>query len=180
MYVPSIFREIEALEAEPPPAEPRSVFGTRDTISGLLIGVGVLALVILLLRNQMRKRDKDSFRAVRPRQTLTGDVGLDRLETAMADANELTRTLASSADNRAARLEALIEDADRRIAELERLRGGAVDPTDNGRRSTGDAIAKLHASGADAQAISDELGVPVGEVELHLSLRSRRAVSDRK
>lgn len=134
-------------------ATPASGGGIGDSIlPGLLIAAGMLLATTLVMRLTWRKarqrkvaaatgpsEPKERLQAVRERAVS----GREPLESLMADAEALTRRCASVLDMKAARLEALIADADERLAQLERAgRVGAsredVDlPGDAAGRETG-------------------------------------------
>jgi len=156
-------------------------------------------LTIVSVRHYRRRR---ATRAGEPDQT--GRERIDELKEAAsrravvegysADAEELTRRLAAILDNKAARLEVLIERADEAVARLEGARvarvgsglsrsgpgpdaGGATvvrhaDPQPaEGSNPVHDRVEALSQSGMPPVEIARETGLPVGQVELILALR---------
>lgn len=117
------------------------------------------------------------------------------MEDLLAELQELARSINAQIDTKFAKLEASIQDADRRIAELKRLNGrnGDPPPTPNGRldlvvgddaapplrrpeREVSDRHARvyeLHDAGKSPVEIAQTLGQTPGEIELILSLRPR-------
>ncbi|TVQ31122.1 MAG: hypothetical protein EA376_11100 [Phycisphaeraceae bacterium] len=165
----------------------------------LLLGGGVLLLCVWALtslRKKMVDRAQRSQRtpgerieSVRRRATSNAHI-----ESVMADAEELTRRLAAHLDNKAARLEKLIAEADDRLARLEEASGpsGAARPNPRRRSINGGAHEEGHRAttllheGADpltrrVHELADEglgtveiaqrLEEQVGKVELILALR---------
>lgn len=93
---------------------------------GLLMAVGVLAVGLSIwfsLRKKLKRgfvqaRESSSERIERVRAKATHGQR-ERIETYMTDAEELTRRLAAILDNKAERAEAMINTAEKRLAELE-------------------------------------------------------------
>lgn len=98
---------------------PNGLLANRDNISGLLTTAGLVVIVSMLLRsNRKRMRERSEQLVTMPLPQKSGNAVLDRLDTMMANANELSRTLAGSIDSRAVRLEILLAEADQRIETL--------------------------------------------------------------
>lgn len=96
--------------------------GSKSMVPGMLMAMGVLLMVFLLMRRVIRN-------AARRPPTLQPDERLsaihDRaiasitpLEKAIADAEQLARRLAATMDNKADRLDILIQEADRKLEQL--------------------------------------------------------------
>ena len=103
--------------------------GERSALPGLMIAGGMLLATTLVMRMTWRKsrRRKAAAKAQpgTPKERLetVREEALHArapIESLMADAEELTRRCAAILDTKAARLEALIADADERLARLER------------------------------------------------------------
>ncbi len=106
----------------------------KDSLSGILIGVGTIMMVFVIAR--MLRRQSANRRAhaaepprQRPKPSTDSSFGsaatYDRLNRLMTDAEELTRRLAAILDNKAARIEVLIEHADQRLQALEAANAAA-------------------------------------------------------
>jgi len=152
-------------------------------LPSILMIAGILLLVIILMskqKNRGRKRGPVSEPNERLADLRQSAAGRDTLHTVMADVEELAQRLAAQLDNKAARIEKLIADADDRLARLEqaaaqpapeappatpRLTNQSDDPT----RSR---IYELADKGLSSIDIARRLDQPTGHVELILSLRS--------
>lgn len=116
--------------------------------------------------------------------------GLDtRMDAMLDDGRELTERLASVLDEKAARLEELLEHAERRIAELEKLVAangwdGIGDgtglslrrPTENAAGGIEPMTEKIYAladSGLKPLQIAQQLHQHIGKIELILALRGK-------
>ncbi|MFI4897733.1 MAG: hypothetical protein ACIARR_07900 [Phycisphaerales bacterium JB059] len=182
-----------------------SVSALQQFLPGALLAFGVLVLVMVMVRLLRRNLSKNA-----PANSGTPKERIERIraeasarppaETFQADAEELTRRLAAILDNKAARLELLIEEADERLARLDRASIGAsvsvrpVEPDAGAFRTSAPepapvAPAPQHAASdpthrqiyelADAGLgpveIAQRLDQPIGQVELILNLRRRGA-----
>lgn len=158
---------------------------------GILMTLGVLAVGLSVwwsLRKKLRHgfaqaRESTDEKIQRVRATATHGQR-ERIESYMADAEELTRRLAAILENKAERVEALIDRAEKRIAELEgRLSSSPevttrrVEPAapDANRYEAADPIAvdvyRLADEGRTSVEIARELDEHTGKVELILALR---------
>jgi len=173
--------------------------GGGSALPGILMTLGVLAVGLSVwwslrkkLRHgfaQARESTHDKIQRVRSGAT-SGQ--RDRIETYMADAEELTRRLAAILENKAERVEALIDRAEARIAEMEgkaqspRVTTRRVEPSssqpvradvapDAIRYEAADPIAvdvyRLADEGRTSVEIAKELDEHTGKVELILALR---------
>ncbi len=168
-----------------------------ELMSGLMMAAGVGIVVSVLLRN-LRKRSRR--RAQSPEwdtpeeriEEIRGEAarrGRASAEMAAAETEDIARRLAAVLDNKAAKLEILLDEADRRIAALEAAQAGArepaqaervVDEADAGEGASNgrsfepgdhDPVHRLADEGVEPVEIAQRLGRPVGEVELILALR---------
>lgn len=199
---------------EPTPAEGEQATVTQETapsvsalqqfLPGALLAFGVLVLVMVTIRLLRRNLSKNA-----PANTGSPKERIEQIraeasarpptETFQADAEELTRRLAAILDNKAARLELLIEEADDRLAKLDRANLGAsvrtrpVEPDAGAFRTappeptpvaatpppasnpTHRQIYELADSGLGPVEIAQRLDQPIGQVELILNLRRRGA-----
>jgi len=163
----------------------------------LTAGVALVTLwALITVRRRLRARldeqstPRERIDAIRDRAAKQSK-GADELGAVMADAEELTRRLAAHLDNKAARLQLLLDEADARIAELNRLAGNAsradarsqVRTTAAARRAAvplgppddvdplSRDVYRLADEGADPLAIAQRLNEQVGKVKLILALR---------
>jgi hypothetical protein len=170
---------------------------SNDAKAYVAIAVGVLGLAYLWLR-QSRKR-KDPLEKA-PFSSLSQQRAVERqMQSLLVEMAEMVRQMTAAIDTRAARLNLLIEEADRRIAELQRLGvtgptrpdaanaatprlAGSADPPADlaGIEALSDGpdprhadIYALAADGLPAHEIARRLSRPRGEVELILALRPR-------
>lgn len=101
--------------------------GDSPLPSALLIG-GVLLMVIILMRKLRKNHKANAKRSNRqesPSKRIanihaTAQATMDPAYRVMVDAEEMARRLGATLDNKAARLELLIEEADRKLAVLNR------------------------------------------------------------
>lgn len=102
----------------------RETADSRDALPGLLLAVAVLAVVFVLMRRLRRRHAEQPF-IPSPQDRIAAiheraNASANPIERAMSDAEELTRRMAATMENKAARLELLIEEADRKLEELNR------------------------------------------------------------
>lgn len=162
------------------PAEPLS-----SSQMWVFIGLAMFALIyIAIVRPLMRKKsdplERSSF------DSLSRHRGVERqMETLVVELSDMTRQIGAQLDTRAAKLEQLIQDADRRIETLQgMLQGnprpiasptvGLPEPTPEPMPDPRHAeIYSLADQGNDANQIASRLDRPRGEVELILALRGK-------
>ncbi|MFG0256870.1 MAG: hypothetical protein ACF8GE_03105 [Phycisphaerales bacterium JB043] len=163
----------------------------QSPLAGMLMSVGVLLLVLVTwfsLRKKLLARG--THERVNPKQlNLQAEQrSRGRLESVMVDAEELARRLAAHMDNKAARLEILLREADERIEELRGLTQSAgaspsSTPHPFDAQSVKDPrsrrILELAATGKSAMEISRELDEPIGTVELVMALRAQQPAEAR-
>lgn len=168
---------------------------------GMLLGLG--AIVLLVMWSSLRRMSQAGRM---PNPTAAGHKGLVErgestrrdLATLIAELDELSQQVHARLDAKLARLEALIREADVRIAELQRSESNAqhveriqielpaVAPTDSeespivppGVDERHAMIYRLADSGLNSSQIAQETGRPVGEIELILSLRKARRTAE--
>jgi hypothetical protein len=155
----------------------------EDASRWLIYGMIALAVAYLVLRPMMKRR----------RDPLDGPTGLGNLarhrtverqmETLLVDLTEMARQVTAQLDTRSAKLEALIRQADERIASLRGgIAGGLREPVNDDQRGESCAAEAIpdprHAEvyaladqGRAAREIAAALNRPSGEVELILALR---------
>lgn len=170
----------------------------QDIAPTLLFVFGMLLLIAVLLR-ALRKNTKKARVQARAEpseriQQIRGDAAARAaIDGFSADAEELTRRLGAILDNKAARLELLIEEADQRLAALNKAGAAsgvttrAHEPAANGfQRREPDAreapidplhrrVCDLADDGLGPVEIAKRLDQPIGQVELILNLNRRRA-----
>lgn len=171
--------------------------------SGLFLVALAMMIVILLRRSHRklgrRKQDESPIVQIpRPKHEKRSHDALDapadvlRWEVQM---HETARDLSGQLDSKMSALQALIADADRAAARLETALSRATAPPlgDSTPPTQADALGPLHTAeddrsaasdrreeiytladyGLDAAGIANRVGLPIGEVELMLSLRDR-------
>lgn len=157
--------------------------------SDSLIPLGIALLAIFLLMNSMRRRQRDAAKRFNqpvplrpPPISRTEEVELRRdMESLLAELQELSRRISADIDTRYAKLEAVIRDADRRIAVLNRLsrqrgggeRNGEPPAEDMGLDVRYDVVYELSDAGFTPIEIAKDLGKTTGEIELILKLRPK-------
>lgn len=162
-----------------PPSEPSPL---SSSLPSILMVAGILLLVIILMSKQ-KNRGRRSTPASEPTQRLAdlrqAAAGRESLDSVKVDVEELAHRLASQLDNKAARIEKLIADADDRLSRLEQ--SVAAQPaapvmmptlTNQHDDPTRARIYELADKGHTPIEIARQLDQPTGNVELILSLRS--------
>jgi len=184
--------------------------GGGTTMVQMMATVGVLLLCftsLVLLRRKLRRQSYERGISVRDRIQNVREEAMSRsqrqsrstnesprvsaaarasVESVMADAEELTRRLAAIMDNKAAKLEILIQQASEAADRLERAGAGATGqpeqhPQAARRQPLTDPLAaeiySLADQGRTPLDIARELDEPTGKVELILALRPRPAAT---
>jgi hypothetical protein len=151
---------------------------------GMLLAAGVVVLMVwtwISLRRRLRRSAAAPDASERLDEIRGRQRGRDSLDGVMVEAEELARRLAAHLDNKAARLEILLDEANATIARLEQAAstgsaprrqvgadftpaGGAPDPIVRN-------IYRLADAGKAPLEIATELEEQVGKVELVLALR---------
>lgn len=162
-----------------------------STLATVLVGFGVVLAVFLLMRLQWRRKSGRSARFARdaaPSERIQAirdqAEGSGSIHRTMAEATELAQRLGAQLDNKAHRLELLIEDAEHVIERLERAEKGDRPAHPRTPRLTGDdepasdqadpATRQIYAladEGLDAVEIARRLDQHLGKVQLILALR---------
>lgn len=111
-----------------------SMTSTQNWLPGAVAALGILLITTTLLRRWVKKsraaRNHDPREKLREqRETLQNRAERDSLEHLMVEVQELTRICAAQIENRATKLEHLIELADRRLADLEQATSRRSDPS---------------------------------------------------
>jgi hypothetical protein len=180
--------------------------GGNSVLAGVMMAAGVLIITVVMMMRLWRARRRNTARAATPiadRAGLTPRAaareGTERMEAVMVEMQELTRVCAAQVENRVARLEMLLREADDRIARLSAATGETpqVSARNPSQGSVGGAAARpapvvrpiigadelsqrvyaLADTGMAPGDVARELGEHTGKVELILALRqeSRRA-----
>ena len=168
------------------------------TTSWIAIGLGVATVVYVAFIRPLTKGKKKADPLSRP----TAEPGLARqrgferdMNNLLVELSEMARQMTGQLDTRAAKLEALLREADEKIATLRSLAAGGAAPPGVlieakllesdavPMRAAEDPVPPLdprHAEvydladeGQSAQDIARQTGRPRGEVELILALRGR-------
>lgn len=174
-----------------------SSFFSQEQAPWLIIGAGVFLITYIVIRPFMRRK-KDPFDKPAFGRSLSQQRTVERqMESLLVELTEMTRQMSAQLDTRAAKLEQLLEEADRKIIQLRQ----ASDDTPPGRvpnavevradidttypRSSAASVATqptdpdhapvyhLADAGKSIAQIAAELSLPSGEIELILALRQR-------
>lgn len=155
----------------------------------LILLAGVALVLVALLWNSARRRSRASRVDGRASQfaarhnSRMEKQAADDLHELMMRLEELTREICGQIDTRYAKLERVIAEADRKLAELRAAEGQSAQPAgDDAPQSAPPpadprhvAIYERFEAGQSAVDIARSLGITAGEVELVISLeRSRR------
>ena len=177
--------------------------GTIDIPQILMVVLAVVALTAVMLSTRRRIRDsqrqpshtaREQFAQLKEQSSAVRDV-----EQVILELDQVSRQIHGRLDTKLARLEAVIHDADVRIEKLTRLMQRAdgephleitldqEEPRELSRRRRAEpvqqeddrhsAVLRLADRGRSPLKIAQELGCPVGEVELILALRQTREES---
>lgn len=160
----------------------------------VLIALCMLVGVYLVLRPKRKKKDPLDEKPFRV--SLSQQRSSERqMENLLVELSEMTRQMTAQLDTRAAKLEALIADADHRIATLKKISASqSMDespavPLSTVALSSGtlstvyrdidtapehEPIYRLAEQGQTVADIASKLNRPSGEVELILALRGRK------
>lgn len=163
---------------------------TNGQITLILVILSITALMMISTRRRLREARnspkayaREQIARLRDEQAVVQD-----MEEVMAQLEQFSRETQARVDNRFAKLEAVIRDADQRIDRLERLlrRADGEDPIDvtldDASENTADApcmaddprrraIYALADAGRTPVQIAEETGQSTGEIELILALR---------
>lgn len=163
----------------------------------LILGVGGIVVMYVVLRPLMRRKN-DPFSKPFQTTSLSQQRSVERqMETLLVELSDMSRQMTAQLDTRAAKLEALIQEADVKIAELKTLAqreaiapqrfamslpSVEMPPSEPAREPEREpervpeqhaAVYRLADAGKSSGQIASELQRPSGEIELILALRSR-------
>jgi len=145
------------------------------------VAAGAVLITIVLFRMQWKRARR--IRRERPRETLSEPERqrvrlIEKADQILLTIEEISRETKAVLDNRMRCLELLLEEADRKIKELRSLvSGGAAGMEEHGSRPedpTHRRVCELYDEGVDIVDIARQTGLPPGEVQLILGLRSTR------
>jgi hypothetical protein len=94
----------------------------KSLLPGMLLALGVMVALLVVMRHLRRRQSARPLVPAAPdriasiHERAAGSIG--PVERAMADAEQLARRLAATMENKAARLELLLEESDRKLEEL--------------------------------------------------------------
>ena len=162
------------------------------------IAVAVLTIIYVVFIKPMTGKKKDPLAKAAPEPGLARQRGVERdVSNLLVEMSEMARRMTGQIDTRAAKLEALIREADEKIATLRSMGAGHGGGGPHGvlveaklleadavrMRTVEDSVPSVdprHAEvydladgGQSAQDIARQTGRPRGEVELILALRGR-------
>lgn len=155
---------------------------TEEKTTWLVWGMIALSICYIVLRPMLRKR-RDPLERAALLPSLARQRAVERqMETLLVELSEMAAQITAQLDTRAARLEALIRDADERIATMngsERPRQSATLRSDESPPDPRHAeVYALADQGRGPADIAAQLNRPSGEVELILALRQPRGTSE--
>jgi hypothetical protein len=146
------------------------------------LALAIIACYLLLRRRPRPARPQESDSIQREPPAASPKARLRRdLDELVVELQETSRRISAEIDMRFSKLDAVIQDADRRIAVLNRLTRQGADPSADVKHDAASGAADVrHAvvyeladAGASPLEIARELGKTPGEVELILNLRQR-------
>lgn len=169
------------------PPTPRTIFD-GDQAWVVLVMVAGVALIVFSMRRRTEKQIEADGAGIEKLDEIRRQVGnkYPRLardaqasgaSTMAADLEELGERLAAKLEARAARLEQLLDQADRRIRALEASAAQPPEPRPldpkppRGADPTHARVHELADQGLSAVEIARAMGLPTGQVELILNLR---------
>ncbi|HEV8603736.1 MAG TPA: hypothetical protein VGQ99_00125 [Tepidisphaeraceae bacterium] len=156
------------------------VLAANEAMQWIVYAIGALTIVFVVFRPSFRK--KDPLKQSGPQLSMSQQRSVEReMSNLLVELSEMARQITGQLDTRSAKLEALMQDADKKIAELKRLSSSArpevraETPADPSPPPSTDprytAIYDLADAGHSVQEIAQQLDRPRGEVELILALR---------
>jgi hypothetical protein len=117
-------------------------FISQDNAPYIILGLGAFVILYVVVRPMLRRK-KDPFNKPFRARSLAQQRSVERqMESLLVELSEMTRQMTAQLDTRAAKLEALIHEADEKIARMQALRqeqGAADDGTVAALRKTLDA-----------------------------------------
>lgn len=147
--------------------------------------VAAAAATIMYAVMRPWRRKKDPLSGSTPSLSLAGQREVEKQMTELlVELEQMARQMTAQLDTRAARLEALIREADVKIARLEAA-GGSVSETGSSAAAHGPMsivppadprhleVYELADQGMSSRQIAQQLDRPHGEIDLILALRSR-------
>jgi len=154
-----------------------------------LVPLGFLAVAAFLLMLSLRRRLRrpgweapEDTPVRRPPPVPQGEARIRRdMEDLLVELQDLSRKISAEIDTRFAKLEAVLRDADRRIAVLNRLarqvsaKGGGPVAEPESHEARHAVVYELADAGFSPVEIARDLGRTPGEVELILNLRKNAA-----
>jgi hypothetical protein len=162
-----------------------------EAMQWIVWAVGALTIIYVVMRPKLRR--KDPLSQPGPKLSLSQQRSVEReMSNLLVELSQMSRQITAQLDTRAAKLEVLMQDADRKIAELKRLsgssRGELRTPSEStsSHPITGPApspsvearyaeIYTLADAGRSPQEIAQHLNRPRGEIDLILALRQPAA-----
>ena len=155
------------------------LLAANETMQWIVYAVGALTIVYVVMRPSFRK--KDPLNQSTPKLGMAQQRTVEReMSNLLVELSEMARQITGQLDTRAVKLEALMQEADKKINELKRLETvhhqpeikplePKATPLPNDARYS--AIYSLADAGHSVQEIAQQLDRPRGEVELILALR---------
>ncbi len=159
-----------------------------NSMNYAIYGMAILALTYIIVRPFLRRRKDPLDKPFN--LSLAQQRHVERqMNSALVELAEMARQITGQLDTRAARLSALMDDADRKIDELKQLSQQVITPANNSpatqtkpespppppepEDSRHREVYDLADQGLAPPEIAAKLGRPRGEIELILALRRR-------
>ncbi len=170
----------------------QSSFVSDKNMPWLIIGGGVFLITYLVIRPFLRRKKDPMDAPARYGRPLSQQRTVEKqMESLLVELSEMTRQMSAQLDNRSAKLQILLAEADTKIAELKQanqLTPSAASPASDpyGEQEPTTPAAKTSQTNPDHDAIyaladqkmtipeiAQQLHRPSGEIELILALRPR-------
>jgi hypothetical protein len=158
-----------------------------DNTTWIALVIGVCATMYVLMR--ARRKRKDPLEDKPHTMPLAQQRAVERqMSTLLIELSDMSREISANLDTRAAKLTALLDEADRRIAELRAANANSLPapqlttsevPVTDGAEAHHAEIYELADRKMSIPDIAKRLSLPNGEVELILALRPRQRKDDR-
>jgi heme exporter protein D len=146
----------------------------------VIYGMAALAIVYLVVRPLLKRKDPlESAASLSPARQRSVEREMQNL---LVELSEMARQITAQLDTRSAKLEALLQEADQKLAELRKLSSESAAPPASSQAAAAATpspaldprhveIYRLSDQGRSAQEIAQHLNRPRGEIELILHLR---------
>lgn len=150
----------------------------------VVIGLITMGMIYVTVIRPSMRRKNDPLAKAPAFASLSQQRATERqMQNLLVELAEMTRQVSGQLDTRSTKLEQLIQQADERIAQLQKATNGQFQQTNIDSPAPAEPepmpdprhaeVYSLADQGHDVHQIASELGRPRGEVELILALRSK-------